>query len=67
MKKVLLFAAVVAGLGFTSCSKSEECVCTLVGTSTTYTEDDTNGADLEDFCEASNIGATFLGGKCEMK
>jgi hypothetical protein len=38
MKKVLLFAVVVAGLGFTSCSKSD-CECTEDGVTFTITED----------------------------
>ena len=37
MKKVLLFAVVVGGLAFTSCSKSA-CECTVLG-QTTKTDD----------------------------
>jgi hypothetical protein len=70
MKKVLLFAAVVVGLGFTSCSKSE-CECTIGGETTTYTEDDVTGdVSLEDGCEALDAFAKIGGASgdgCEMK
>jgi len=71
MKKVLLFTAIVAGLGFTSCSKSDECECTISGNTTTYTEDDvTGGVDLEEGCEALDAIAKLGGASgdgCEMK
>jgi len=52
MKKVLLFAVIVGGLAFTSCSKTE-CECTFLGTTVTYTEDDAEKLGLEgDFKEA---------------
>lgn len=70
MKKVLLFAVVVGGLAFTSCSKSE-CECTIGGETTTYTEDDVeDGGDLEKGCEALDAFAKLGGADgdgCEMK
>jgi len=57
MKKVLLFAAVVVGLGFTSCSKSE-CECTILGV--TVTEEAS-----KDECETSDTAAQILGGSCK--
>jgi len=54
MKKVLLFLAVVAGLGFTSCSKSG-CECTQDGNTFTLTEDEFKEAggtgDFKDACK----------------
>lgn len=38
MKKVLLFSAVVALAGLTSCKKDWACECTYNGTTTTTTE-----------------------------
>ncbi|PCI95037.1 MAG: hypothetical protein COB15_12540 [Flavobacteriales bacterium] len=60
MKKVLLFAIVVGGLAFTSCSKSG-CECTVAGTSTTT--DDVS----EDDCKAANDVYTASGvdGSCK--
>jgi hypothetical protein len=56
MKKVLLFVAVVAGLGFTSCSKSD-CECTVGGTTITVTEDEWKQlggeGDFKEGCEGS--------------
>ena len=56
MKKVLLFAAVILGLGFTSCSKTE-CECTVAGTTKVYTEDDAEElgfqGDFEEACKNS--------------
>ena len=50
MKKVLLFAVVVAGLGFTSCSKSD-CECTVNGETTTVSGDKYEGeGDWKDSC-----------------
>ena len=67
MKKVLLFAVVVGGLAFTSCSKSE-CECTVNGETTTITEDDANGADLEEACKAADaLYKAFDQGSCEFK
>ena len=69
MKKVLLFAVVVGGLAFTSCSKSE-CECTVNGETTTYTEDDVEGGgDLEEGCNALNTlyKAFDDADGCEMK
>lgn len=68
MKKVLLFAVVLTGaLAFTSCG-SDECECTIAGSTTTYTEDDVeDGQSLEDACNQANVGAAILGGSCEMK
>jgi hypothetical protein len=60
MKKVLLFAVVVAGLGFTSCSKSA-CECTTNG-ETTKTED----VEQEECDAASEILEAFDAGSCEM-
>ncbi len=54
MKKVLLFAVVVAGLGFTSCSKSS-CECTYGGATITIEESEAkdNGfeGDFQDACK----------------
>ena len=50
MKKLLVIAIILGGaIAFTSCSK-KECVCTVGGTETTYTEDDmgSSGGSLED-------------------
>ncbi|MDG1476133.1 MAG: hypothetical protein P8Q14_03225 [Vicingaceae bacterium] len=57
MKKVLLFAVVVGGLAFTSCSKSE-CECTFDGVTTVYEEGDpeivlADGQSFEDACKES--------------
>ena len=66
MKKVLLFTVIVAGLGFTSCSKSE-CECDVAGQTETITEDDVNGADLKESCDALNaIYVAFDSGSCKM-
>jgi hypothetical protein len=65
MKKVLLFAVVVAGLGFTSCSKNE-CECTLSGTTTIYTEEDLQeGQNISDACDDANTNAQVEGGSCK--
>ena len=57
MKKVLLFAAVVVGLAFTSCSKTE-CECTYGGVTFTYDEDTAEEAgftgDFKEACEADD-------------
>jgi len=68
MKKLLLFAIILGGaVAFTSCSK-DECECTIAGTTTTYDEDDIdNGQSLKDACSDANVGASILGGSCEMK
>jgi len=54
MKKVLLFAAVAVGLGFTSCSKSS-CECTGGGITITLDEDELKAlggeGDFKDGCE----------------
>ncbi|MEJ6736971.1 MAG: hypothetical protein QNK84_08030 [Flavobacteriales bacterium] len=47
MKKVLLFTVIVAGLGFTSCSKAGDCECTVDGTTETTTLDEVNQAGLD--------------------
>ena len=60
MKKVLLFAAVVVGLGFTSCSKSA-CECTTNG-ETTKNDD----VDKDDCDAASAILEAFDSGSCKM-
>ena len=66
MKKVLLFAVVLTGaLAFTSCG-SDECECTVGGNVTTTTEDDVDGADLEEACNAADAFLTSPD-KCEMK
>ena len=67
MKKVLLFAVVLTGaLAFTSCG-SDECECTIGGSTTTYTEDDIEGdGSLEDGCNAADALLTSPD-KCEMK
>lgn len=69
MKKVLLFAVVLTGaLAFTSCG-SDECECTVGGTTTTYDEDDADGEDLEEACNTLDalykISSSSDG--CEMK
>ena len=55
MKKVLLFAVVIGGLAFTSCSKND-CECSDGGITITITEDewkDLGGTgDFKDECEA---------------
>lgn len=68
MKKVLLFAVVLTGaLAFTSCG-SDECECTVGGTTTTFTEDDIEDGDasVEDYCNLSDALLTSPDG-CEMK
>lgn len=58
---------IVGGLAFTSCSKSEECECTVDGVTETITEDDVDGEDLEEACDALDaLYTTFGGGSCEM-
>ena len=57
MKKVLLFAAVVVGLGFTSCSKSE-CECTVLGVSTTVEAS-------SDECDTLDASNQVFGGSCK--
>jgi hypothetical protein len=56
MKKVLLFTVVLAGLGFTSCSK-DDCECTQDGITITFEEADAEELGVEgnfkDACEAS--------------
>jgi len=69
MKKVLLFTIVLGGaVAFTSCG-SDKCECTVGGSTTTYTEDDTDGESLEDACKTLDalykISSTSDG--CEMK
>lgn len=54
MKKVLLFAVVIGGLAFTSCSKSS-CECTVLGTSTVT--DDVSKSD----CDKANDELGGLG------
>jgi hypothetical protein len=52
LKKVLLFSAIVAGLGCTSCSKST-CECTYGGTTISIEESDAKEAGFEgDFSDA---------------
>ena len=58
MKKVLLFAVVIGGLAFTSCSKSE-CECTYAGT--TFKEEATS-----DECDEADVAAKILDGECKM-
>lgn len=69
MKKVLLFAVVLTGaLAFTSCG-SDECECTVGGTTSTFTEDDIPEGDdnsVEDYCNVSDALLTSPD-KCEMK
>jgi hypothetical protein len=54
MKKVLV-VAVLAGLGFTSCSSKNDCECTQGGTTFTLTEDQWESAggtgDFKGACE----------------
>lgn len=68
MKKVLLFAVVLTGaLAFTSCG-SDECECTIGGTTQTYDEDQLGG-DVEENCDALDAIAKSGGGSdgCEVK
>ena len=65
MKKVLLFAVVVAGLGFTSCSKND-CECTLDGVSTVYTLDDANEGATEEIDQDQFESLCELGTDCKM-
>lgn len=68
MKKVLLFAVVLAGtVAFTSCG-SDECECTINGVTQTYSEDDYEG-DIKEACDAANAAAKIVdaSGKCEIK
>lgn len=58
MKKVLLFAVVVCGLAFTSCSKSG-CECVIAGT--TISEDDVS----KDECDEADELAKTAGGSCK--
>ncbi|OFY90745.1 MAG: hypothetical protein A3K10_11070 [Bacteroidetes bacterium RIFCSPLOWO2_12_FULL_31_6] len=52
MKKLLVIAIILGGaIAFTSCSK-KECVCTVGGVETTYTEDDMGSGDIEEGCDA---------------
>ncbi|MCB0402171.1 MAG: hypothetical protein KDD41_08810 [Flavobacteriales bacterium] len=54
MKKVLLFAVILGGaVAFTSCGK-DECECTYNGQTETFNEDDVNGGDLEEACNAAD-------------
>ena len=63
MKKVLLFAVLVAGLGFTSCSKSD-CECTVSGVTTVYTDDDLEaGENMKDACDEADA---VVGYSCKM-
>ena len=70
MKKLLLLVVIVGGaIAFTSCSK-KECVCTVGGVETTYTEDDMSGSgSLKDGCEAADalMKAFTASDGCEMK
>lgn len=62
MKKVLLFAVILAGsVAFTSCG-SDECVCTIAGETESFDEDDADGVDLEEACEALDAFAKLGGG-----
>ncbi len=69
MKKVLLFAVVIAGaVAFTSCGK-DKCECTYNGQTETFDEDDANGGDLEEACNALDAlyKITDSSAGCEMK
>ena len=67
MKKVLLFTVVLAGLGFTSCSKGDF-VCTCTEQDNTFGnsvwEESYNGvkeSDAKDACESENSSYSFMG------
>lgn len=68
MKKVLLFAVVLAGTAaFTSCG-SDECECTINGVTQTYDEDDYDG-DFKEACDAADAAAKIVdaNGSCKVK
>ena len=58
MKKLLLFAVIVGGLAFTSCSKSG-CECTISGVTTEYDDVDS------DECDALDTSAQIIDGSCK--
>jgi len=67
MKKVLLFAVIVCGLAFTSCSKSD-CECTIGGVTTTFNEDDRPDGETQSIKDACNEADEDLtgGDGCKM-
>ncbi|MGB0886972.1 MAG: hypothetical protein ACPGSL_02515 [Vicingaceae bacterium] len=54
MKKVLLFAVVLGGLAFTSCSKDEECV---LADGSTY--ETTGGTIISEADQCTLVGGTM--------
>jgi hypothetical protein len=52
MKNLLFVLVFVGSIIFTSCA-SEQCVCTISGTTTTFTEEDAKdaGVDMVTYCD----------------
>tara|TARA_B100000809_G_scaffold71630_1_gene69244 strand:+ start:1052 stop:1252 length:201 start_codon:yes stop_codon:yes gene_type:complete len=65
MKKVLLFAAVVA-LGFTSCSKAGDCECTVDGETETTSLDKANKDSGLNLTEDQFEALCELGDDCKV-
>ena len=63
MKKIILVLAVFAAIGFTSCNKEKDCVCTstFMGTSTVGPEFTIDDGD----CSDGNSSTSGIVTKCE--
>lgn len=60
MKKVLLFVAVVAVAGLTSCKKNWDCECTIFGSPVTTKTAKLTKADAKKACEDASAGMCKL-------
>lgn len=68
MKKVLLFVAVVGGLAFTSCSKSDyQCTCTSEFAGVTSTTEATFEGVKEDEAQDACDAFAFTDETCTLK
>jgi hypothetical protein len=67
MKKVLSFVAVIATVAsLSSCSKDYTCECTILGFTSSETQN-MKKKDAKEWCDEANTNAEVWGGSCSLQ
>lgn len=67
MKKMVLFVALVATVGLTSCKKDYTCECSVDGEKFSTTMKDVKKKDADKACDTWGSLYTLAGGSCSLK
>lgn len=68
MKKVMILAAALFAVSFTSCKKEYTCECTYTNTTLNSTSTiKSTKKDAEDKCNTLSSAAAAIGGSCTLK